>query len=149
MSKILRSIALMTITGLIAVLAPGPAEAQQGDRFQVIVNSSNRVGSMSASDVSRLFLKRRTGWDDGTKVQPVDLPTASSTREAFSQRIHNKSTKAIYNYWQNMVFSGRASAPTEKRTDAEVIAFVRANSGAIGYISAGEDTSGVKVLELR
>ena len=37
----------------------------------------------------------------------------------------------------------------EKAGDAAVIAFVKANPGAIGYISAGVSTDGVKLLSIR
>jgi len=40
-------------------------------------------------------------------------------------------------------------APAEKAGDAAVIAFVKANPGAIGYISGGVTADGVKLLSIR
>jgi hypothetical protein len=34
------------------------------------------------------------------------------------------------------------------RSDAEVLAFVRGNPGAVGYVSEAAQVSGVKVLEI-
>jgi hypothetical protein len=39
--------------------------------------------------------------------------------------------------------------PPIGRSDAEVLAFVRANPGAIGYVSATADIQGARVLALR
>ena len=52
-------------------------------------------------------------------------------------------------YWREMIFSGRASPPLEAAWEAEALAFVRANAGAIGYVSAtGLPFEGVKAVEV-
>jgi hypothetical protein len=53
---------------------------------------------------------------------------------------------AVQNFWLQQVYSGRSSPPAIKATDAEVIAFVVANPGAIGYVAAAPAAGGVKVL---
>jgi hypothetical protein len=54
---------------------------------------------------------------------------------------------AVESYWQQAIFSGRSVPPLEKASDAEVLAFVRANPGAVGYVSGGADL-GASVKEL-
>jgi ABC-type phosphate transport system substrate-binding protein len=39
--------------------------------------------------------------------------------------------------------------PKTLGTDAEVVAFVERTKGAIGYVSAGASTAGVKTLEVK
>ncbi len=51
-------------------------------------------------------------------------------------------------YWQGLVFSGKASPPPTVGSDQEVVSFVRSTPGAVGYVSAGADTGGVKVLTI-
>jgi ABC-type phosphate transport system substrate-binding protein len=46
------------------------------------------------------------------------------------------------------VFSGKDVPPPEKGTDADVVAFVKSNPGAIGYVAAGS-ADGVKVVSLK
>ncbi|MDD5222976.1 MAG: substrate-binding domain-containing protein [bacterium] len=122
--------------------------AEEGAAFKIIVNADNSVSSLSKDAVSKYFLKKITQWDGQTAIQPVDLPAGSSVRERFSRVIHDKTVSAIKNYWQQQIFSGRSSPPPEKSSDSEVIAYVKANPGAIGYVSGGADTSGVKVLRV-
>ena len=56
---------------------------------------------------------------------------------------------SVENYWQQQIFSGRGSPPPIKASDQEVLAFVAANPGAIGYVSADADTSAVKTITLK
>jgi hypothetical protein len=39
--------------------------------------------------------------------------------------------------------------PKVLATDADMVAYVAKNKGAIGYVSAGADTGSVKVLEVK
>jgi ABC-type phosphate transport system substrate-binding protein len=117
--------------------------------FKVIVNISNSSNALSTKEISDLFLKKKTKWSDGKQVLPVDLSASSQVRSGFSQQIHGKSTAAVRNYWQQAVFAGTATAPSEKASDAEVIEFVKKNEGAIGYVSASANTAGVKTIMLK
>jgi ABC-type phosphate transport system substrate-binding protein len=145
---------LLPLLAAVAALAPllvGPAPAvAAGPDVAVIVNGSNPVSSLAASEVSDLFLKRgKTTWPDGERVLPVDLAEQPAVREAFCQKIHGRGQGPIQSYWQKQIFSGRAVPPVEKGSAAQVIAFVRANKGGIGYVPAGlELGAGVKVLQV-
>lgn len=123
-----------------------PVHAQS---FKVVVHSSNPVRSLSADQASAFFLKKVTRWNDGSEVEPVDLSDGSAVRSAFSEAVHGKSIAAVKSYWQKMIFSGRATPPPELSNDAEVLAFIRSNPGAIGYVSAGASVgSGLAVVEI-
>jgi ABC-type phosphate transport system substrate-binding protein len=115
--------------------------------YKVVVNRANPVTSLARKDVSALFLRRSTRWDDGTPVLPVDGPN-SPTRESFSKEVHRKRTAAVRSYWLQIIFSGRGLPPPEKPSNSEVIAYVNAHPGAIGYVSATTGADEVKVLEV-
>jgi ABC-type phosphate transport system substrate-binding protein len=133
-----------TLAGLTALLlcAALPAAA---DDFKVVVHPDNPVAELSAGDVSRLFLKKTLRWSDGRPVQPVE-PATPRVRERFAATVHEKSVNAVKSYWNQLIFSGRDVPPLEKADDAGVLAYVKANAGAVGYVSPGADLSGVKVL---
>lgn len=113
--------------------------------YIVIVNNKNPVETLTREQVGKLFLKKMD-WGNGARVEPVDLQVKSPVRANFTQRVHGKSISAIRSYWQQAVFMGTASVPPEKRYDSEVIAHVRNNPGAIGYVSASANVKGVKIL---
>jgi ABC-type phosphate transport system substrate-binding protein len=133
-----------------AVFLPGRQPAGAADfTVAVIVNSANPAASMSAAEVSNLFQKKKTSWPNGERVLPVDLHEQSAVREAFSKQYHGKGTAAIKAYWQKQIFSGRDVPPPEKTSVADVVAFVRSNKGAVGYVPASyEAGAGVKVLQV-
>jgi ABC-type phosphate transport system substrate-binding protein len=136
--------ALLLLLPILATAAPLPA----ADSFTVIVNAANPVAVLPAAEVSRMFLKRSPHWQNGTRVNAVDLPEDAAARDAFSRAVHGKSASAIKAYWQKMIFSGREVPPPEKAT-AEVIAFVRGDIGAIAYVPAGTVLGdGVKALKV-
>ena len=125
----------------------GSANAQDG--FRVIVNPANPASSLSAAELSRLFLKKTPSWPGGLPVAAVDQQRASSVRRAFSRKVHSKDPDAVVSHWQTLVLSGRDTPPPIKVSDAAVLEFVRANPGAIGYVSETADIAGVKLLAVR
>ncbi len=126
-----------------------PLAAQTGGSFKVVVNPSNQVSEISTAELSRLFLKKTTRWDRGSKVLPVDQLPRSSVRIDFSQAIHRKGVDAVKSYWQTQLFSGIATPPLELASDAEVLSYVRSNAGAIGYVSKGTAADDdVKVVKI-
>jgi ABC-type phosphate transport system substrate-binding protein len=132
----------VALSGLVLSLLL-PAAVAAAD-FVVVVNSSVPVTSLTRSEASRLFLRNSTQWPNGEHVKPVDLAKGSPVRVAFTKEILGRSPGAIEQYWTQAVFSGRAVPPPEKRTDNEILSYVRETPGAIGYVSAGAATEGVK-----
>jgi ABC-type phosphate transport system substrate-binding protein len=122
------------------------AGATPANAFYVVVNEANPISSLSYSELSDLFLKKSSRWNDGGLVEPVDQRESSPVRETFNRDVHRKSAAAVRAFWQLRIFSGRDVPPPEKGSDAEVIAYVRNNPNAIGYISASASAAGVKVV---
>lgn len=79
----------------------------------------------------------------------MDLIPSSVARRDFTREVHGKDVSAIKSYWQKLIFSGRATPPSEMRSEQDVVDFVRGRKGAIGYVSAGTALGrGVKVLQI-
>ena len=128
-------------------VAPARSATPSADGYKVVVNRANPLTSLDRREVSALFLRRSTRWDDGTPVLPADGP-ASPARESFSKDVHGKKTAAVRSYWLQIIFSGRGVPPPEKSSDSEVIAYVETHPGAIGYVSTGAAIDDVKVLKV-
>ncbi len=116
--------------------------------YKIIVNNANSTTSISKKDASNFFMKKTSKWADGTKLAPVDQKAGSSVREEFTQSVHGKNVSAVKSYWQQVIFSGKGTPPAEKVSDADVIAFVKGNPGAIGYISSSASLNGVKAITI-
>ncbi len=127
---------ILTLTLILGGAALTTRLAAQGRPYMVVVNAANPVSAMSSEDLSKVFLKKTTHWANGDDATPVDLPEGVPVRESFSRDVFHKSVEAIKAYWQSQLFSGRGVPPVELASDDAVLAYVRANPGAIGYVSA-------------
>jgi ABC-type phosphate transport system substrate-binding protein len=128
-------------------LAGSPTPAADG--YRLVVNPANPASEIARTDAARLFLKKVTTWPDGTPVAAVDQARTAPVRAAFTRDVHKKDVDAVVAYWATLVYSAREMPPQVKRSDDEVLEFVRQTPGAVGYVSAAAATSGVKVIALR
>jgi len=116
----------------------------------IIVNSANKQTELTKDQISDIFLKKSRKWDNGKTIVPVDQTKPVKTRETFSKTYHGRSVSAIESFWQQQIFSGKDVPPAVKDNDADVVAFVKANPNAIGYVSANATLGdGVKVVTVR
>jgi len=134
---------------ILAVLVWAVPSVATGQGFKIVANEANPSDSISKQQLADIFMKKTGTWSDGRQALPVDQAASSSTRNGFSKVIFGRDVNAIKSYWQRQIFSGRGVPPLEKASDDEVLTFVRANPGAIGYVSSNVDVgSGIKVLEI-
>jgi ABC-type phosphate transport system substrate-binding protein len=120
----------------LALSAPSRTEAPQ-ERFVVVVNAANPESSADAETLSAVFLKQRKKWPNGERVVPVDQSLLSALRSFFVTAVFGQQSSAIQAYWEGEVSAGRDSPPAVRSGDEEVLAFVAANVGAIGYVDRG------------
>jgi ABC-type phosphate transport system substrate-binding protein len=133
---------------LAAVFGAGALRAQSPAQFQVIVNAANPIASLSREETSRFFLRKVVTWKPGEVVLPVDQSEDSPVRREFSKAIHHKDVAGVRRYWQELIFTGQGVPPVERANDEEVVAFVGASRGAIGYVGPTA-TLGRKVRPVR
>jgi ABC-type phosphate transport system substrate-binding protein len=138
---------LFLLAGTLA-FSTGPVAMAGEPRYWVVVNPHNPTDTLRRDEVSRLFLKKITRWSDGRPAVPVDLVLSAPAREAFSRDIHRRSAAAIKKYWQQMVFSGESAPPPEVASEEDVLAIVRSDPAAIGYVSDEVVLHGVKIVDI-
>ncbi len=136
---------------LVAALFARPASAQGTLSFQVIVNAANPVASLTREETSRLFLRKVVTWKAGDAVRPVDQEEDSPVRRSFSKSIHHRDIPGVKKYWQELTFTGQGVPPVERANDGEVVAFVAASRGAIGYVAPsaalGRKVRAIRIVE--
>lgn len=129
---------------LVAALAHGESTSA----VRVIVNAKNRATHLDRRFVAEAFLKKVTHWDEDQAIQPVDLGQRSAVRDRFSHDVLERDVASVRRYWAQQVFSGRGVPPPEVSNDADVVKYVASHPGGIGYVAAGVDLSGVKIIEV-
>jgi ABC-type phosphate transport system substrate-binding protein len=134
-----------TLIGVLIFVAASPVAAAA---IQVIAHSSVTVSQISLDDLKGVFLETRTSLPDGSRVEPV-LLKSGDVHDTFVKQYTGKTTAGLENYYRSLVFTGKGAMPKTLKSDAEVVAYVKKTRGAIGYVSDGASTEGVKVLDVK
>jgi ABC-type phosphate transport system substrate-binding protein len=134
-----------------AFILTGPGSRPEATpSFQVIVASGNPATTIKRQELAQFFLKKKSRWSDGREVVPVDQTARSTVRGAFTRSVlaaeGMEHLSEVESFWLQQVYSGRGTPPPIKASDKDVVAFVEANPGAIGYVSAAAASGSVKVL---
>jgi len=81
---------------------------------------------------------------------PVDQAKGAKLRDVFMRAVVGKSAASMDAYWQTQIFSGKNVPPITRSKDADVLAVVRTNVNAIGYVDAKATLpQGVKVVAVK
>lgn len=126
----------------LALCFSGVAQAQ----VAVIVNPKSPTATMTADQVSAIFLGKSNTLPSGAAAQAADLPESAATREQFYSKVTGKQSAQVKAAWSRLVFSGKATPPKELATAADVKKYVAANPDAIGYIEKSAVDGSVKVV---
>ena len=126
-----------------------PAAHAQDVSFRIVVNAVNPISHLSRDQVSKIFLRKVTLWDNRQPVLPIDQAPDSPVRRTFTKQIHGRTIASVQTYWQQQTFAGVGVAPPERTSDDDVLQYVRQFPNAIGYVRAGVPTGAdVKTIEV-
>ncbi len=128
--------------GLILVAAGAVTAAAEP---VVIAHSSVPGDAVDASTLQGIYLGKTSTWSDGSPVAPATIKGGDVT-DAFLKSYVKKSSSQFASFWKKAVFTGTGTPPKEFGSDAEMVAWVAATPGAVGYVSAGAATDGCKVF---
>ena len=112
----------------------------------VVVNPKSPLATMTADQVSGIFLGKSNTLPSGGTAAPTDLPESAATRDLFYTKVTGKSAAQVKAAWSRLVFSGKATPPKELASSAEMKKFVASNPDAIGYIEKSAVDGSVKVV---
>lgn len=110
----------------------------------VIVSADSSQAAMDQSRVQAVFLGR----ESSVGGSPVVLVFQKSgpVREKFDADVLGRPGSQLTSHWSRLIFTGRAKAPEEVNSDAEVAARVAGTPGAIGYVGSVPAGANVKVV---
>lgn len=121
------------------------AAAAQAD-VVVVMSARSDVSSLTAAQVSQIFLAKSSSLPGGGRAIAVDQSDGSPVRDAFYTKVTNRDAAQLRSYWSQLMFTGRAQRPRELAGDAAVKREVVATPGTIGYIDASSVDASVKVV---
>ena len=138
---------LVAFAMMIVAVADTSIASEPG--FKIVVHPSNPIDSIEREFLRDAFLKKRKDWRDGKTIRPIDLGSGAPAREKFGEQILRKTPAQLKTYWSQQIFSGKAVPPPEAASTADVVAYVLANPGAVGYVPLDAAVGKAKVLRTR
>ncbi len=122
-------------TALLSLGVARQAASPAAYPFAVIVAADAAKHRVSRKMVSLIFRRKQTYWENGKRIQPVNLPADQPLRRAFSRCILGQEPEAMEGYWREMYFHGTLP-PHVVASEEAVVLFVLTTPGAIGYVSS-------------
>ena len=120
--KLLRCLALASL------VAASGGQASAADVYVI----ANGVAELSPEEVKEIFLGE-VQFAGPHKLLPVDNAGAQAD---FLAKVLKMSGTKYASAWTKKAFRDGLNAPPVRASDAEVLGFVKANPGAIGYVSS-------------
>jgi ABC-type phosphate transport system substrate-binding protein len=118
------------------------------DEIKIIANPNVGASEISRDELNRIFLMTKTSLQGTSHVEPV-LESAGAAHKTFLREYIGRTDVALMTYYRSLVFTGKASIPKAFSSDSGLIEYVAKTKGAIGYVSASANTTGVKTLKVK
>ncbi|HXN22745.1 MAG TPA: substrate-binding domain-containing protein [Candidatus Dormibacteraeota bacterium] len=115
----------------------------------IVVNPSNPTSNMTLADLRKIFMGERQYWKASNSVVPLMRSQGTREREVILRVVFQMTEQQYGQYWVAKVMRAEVSDPPASLfSNGMVQEGVKGNAGAIGYISAADVRSGVKVVRV-
>jgi hypothetical protein len=72
----------------------------------IVVATDRAVESIDAEALALIYMRKKSRWRDGDRIQPVNLPADDPLRKRFSEAILKLRPAALEDYWNEQYFHG-------------------------------------------
>ena len=133
----------LLVTLLLAVLTiPSNANAD----VVVVVSSKSTVNSLTADQITKIFLGKVVTFPNDHAALPIDQPEGGDIRDEFYSKVTHKNSSQLTAYWAKIIFTGEGRPPKLITGDLAVRKAIANNPNAIGYIDKSAVNRSVKVV---
>ncbi|AVI63168.1 hypothetical protein [Halomonas sp. GFAJ-1] len=103
---------------------------------------------LTSSELTDIYLGRRTQIGKGLAVIPLDQSGSSIEREVFYTRYIGQTPAQIKAHWARLIFTGRGQPPQTFRDSQAVIDRLVSDKAALGYINAAYFDDRLRVVQV-
>ncbi|MAM00418.1 MAG: hypothetical protein CL583_18410 [Alteromonadaceae bacterium] len=125
------------------LLAAGNSQA-----MEVITNTSVPISELSQLELRAIYTMRLDRWSSGSEIRVFVLPQKDERHQEFAKTVLQALPHQLQAVWYRLVYSGMGSAPTEVKSEQEMIERVSETPGAIGYVGKGNNVTNVQVIKI-
>jgi ABC-type phosphate transport system substrate-binding protein len=112
----------------------------------VVVSSKSSVKSLTAEQVTKIFLSKVVAFPNGQAALPFDQPEGSAVRDEFYAKVVRKNSSQLTAYWAKVIFTGDGRPPSLLADSAAVRKAIARNPNAIGYIEKSAVNRSVRIV---
>jgi hypothetical protein len=118
---------------IMAAVLPSAIAADTEEVLAVVVapRSGHRVEGRDI--LAAIYRRKKQYWNDGQRIEPVNLPVDDPRRQRFSQLVLGLMPEQLDTYWNEMYFHGVLPPHVLASVEA-VLRFVSTTPAAIGYV---------------
>jgi len=142
-----RVLLLLALAALLVAVLPASAAPPPAPALVLVANPEVPDQPVTRQQLQRIYLGKATRWDGGLSIHPV-LFQGEPVQSHFVNELLDRSHESFSVYWKRMVFTGKGRPPLAFGDPAALADYVRSTPGAIGFLPAGSDTTGLKVFRL-
>ena len=106
------------------------------DIILVVVHPENPVKVMEQSDLRPIVRTEKITWDDGSTIQPINLPESDLTRHGFDSAVLGLDPERVARFWVDRKIRGGNRPPMKAPNPSVVLLAVSKKKDAIGYLPA-------------
>jgi ABC-type phosphate transport system substrate-binding protein len=121
----------------------------QESKVRVIAHPSVLIDELSTSQIRRIFSMRQSVWPNQQAVVVFVLNEQNISHQIFSKKVLAMFPYQLERIWNKLVFSGLGERPIEVKDEQEMLAKIKNQPGAIGYVVFSPVDNGVKSIEIK
>ena len=129
---------IVIILTFLLIMLGGAKESP--DNILVIVNKTNPVDSLDKAELKKIFLGKKTHWDDGRTLIPINAKGGTALRSQWRSKVLELTKQEEEQYWQRMTAKLIGKEP---KAFGERIRAVFKLKNSISYITRSEFTADV------
>lgn len=135
----------LLLAAILCACLPAAHAAGNEEVLAVIVPQGFADETVTAQELGLIFKRKKLFWDDGSRIQPVNMPSDHPLRRQFSLRVMKSQPESQSQYWNSMYYHG-VFPPHVVGSSEAMLRYVAETRGAIGYVEACKTDSRVKPL---
>jgi ABC-type phosphate transport system substrate-binding protein len=133
------------VVGLLLLLGPRSL-AEEVKEIVVVVDPSNPIKSLSASELEAIFTSRRLTWSGDVAIVAFNLSPGDAVRVAFDKAVLGMNADEAGRYWVDQRIRGGPRPPRQVGDPVLMLRLVGRLRGAIGYAPIDKLIPGARVV---
>ena len=124
---------------------------EQTQSYSVVINSNNKITSLTKKELRLIFLGRKRYWTNKKKLSIYHLDVNSGIGKEFLKSILRMTPEKFQLYWTKKVFSGYSAPPTEVKRGSKLLQHIADIEGGIGIVLTSQTKNlpqGCKVIQI-